>query len=56
MRRTGEEDEAESEVLILREIRDEDSSVLYETVTDDDELSAIGKVFEELLDDTEVVF
>ena len=49
----GEEEEAE---LILREIRDEDSSVLYETVTDEDELSAIGKVFAELLDDTEVVF
>ncbi len=52
----GEEEEAEFEVLILREIRDEDSSVLYETVTDEDELSAIGKVFAELLDDTEVVF
>ncbi len=51
----GEEDETESEVLILREIRDEDEDVLYECVTDDDELSAIGKVFEELLDDTEVL-
>ena len=52
---SSEEEDSEFEVMILREIRDDDSDVLYECVTDDTELSAIGKVFEELLDDTEVL-
>ena len=50
----GSEEDGEAGALILREIREEDSSVLYETVTDDDELTVLGKLFSELLEDTEV--
>lgn len=51
----SEEDEAqEAEAYIMREITDDDSQIVYELVEDDHELSAISKVFEELLDDIDI--
>ncbi len=45
----------EAECLILKDTSSEDSpDSLYEIVEDDDELNAIAKVFEELLEDIEI--
>lgn len=49
----SEEDEAEC--LILKDISSEEASdSIYEIVEDDEELAAISKVFEELLEDVEI--
>ena len=49
---TKEEDAEDPEVIILRDdSRDTDKESLYVAVEDDDELEAIAKVFEVLLDE-----
>lgn len=49
----SEEDDAEC--LILKDISSEEASdSIYEIVEDDEELAAISKVFEELLEDVEI--
>ena len=49
------EDE-EAEALILKDMSEEaESDAVYEIVDDETELTAIAKVFEELLDDMELV-
>ncbi len=53
-----EEEEGDGDAYILKEIHArEDGEILYEMVEDDVELSALGKVFSELMDeDTRVEF
>ena len=51
---TDSEDE-EAECLILKDLSDaEDAESLYEIVEDEVELSAVLKVFEELLEDVDI--
>ena len=50
---TDGEDEEDAVALILREKTDEDGIALYETVEDETELSALSKVFSELLGDVD---
>ena len=50
-----EEEEGDSDALILKEISDEKGTEsTYEIVEDDTELSAVAAVFENLLDDIEI--
>lgn len=49
----SEEDEAECYIL-MDSSREEDAEALYSFVEDDDTLEALAKVFEELLEDTEI--
>lgn len=51
-----EEADGDGEAMILRDLSaDTDGESLYEFVTDDGELSAVGSVFENMLDDVEIV-
>lgn len=48
-------DEDEAECLILKDTSDaEDQDSVYEIVEDDNELAAVLKVFEELLEDVDI--
>lgn len=50
------EDE-EGEAYIFKDMSEaDDKDALYEPVEDEAELEAVGKIFEELLEDTEVVY
>lgn len=47
-------EEGDGEALILKDLsQDDDSESLYEIVSDETELSAIAKIFEEILEDVE---
>lgn len=48
-----EEEEEDSVAYILKEIQTDDDNVVYAMVEDDTELTAISKVFAEMLDDIE---
>ena len=48
------EDEEEAEALILREVVTEDGEAVYETVEDETTLTALSKLFEELLEDVDI--
>ena len=48
----SEEDEAEA--FIMKEIVEDEGQSVYEMVSDDHELLAVSKVFEELLDDVNI--
>ncbi|MDE7060553.1 MAG: DUF1292 domain-containing protein [Lachnospiraceae bacterium] len=53
---TEDEDSPEAEALILKDLSDEQSAqALYEIVDDDEELCALAGVFEELLEDVDIV-
>ena len=48
-------EEGDAECLILKDrSEDKDTDSIYEIVEDDTELSAVSKVFEELLEDIEI--
>lgn len=47
-------DEEEADALIFRERSSEDNETIYDVVDDDEELKAISKVFEELLEDIDI--
>lgn len=50
-----EEEEGDSEALILKDVSEEkDTDSIYEIVEDDTELSAVAAVFESLLEDIEI--
>ncbi len=52
---TDSEDDEDAEAYILKDTSSEESTeASYEFVEDDDELSAVGKVFEELLEDIDL--
>ena len=49
-----QEDDGDAEAYIMKKVTDDDSQIIYEMVDDDHELSAVSKVFEELLEDTDI--
>ena len=52
-----EDESEEAEAFILREVRSENDEITYEMVEDELEITALGKVFAELLDeDTDIQF
>ena len=48
-----EDESEEAEAFILREVRSENDEITYEMVEDELEITALGKVFAELLDDVD---
>ena len=51
-----EEEEGDSDALILKDVSaDGDSDAVYEIVSDDKELSAVAVVFEDILEDIDFV-
>lgn len=54
---TDAEDDEDGECYILKDVsKQEDENAIYQFVENDDELNYVGKIFAELMDDTEVVF
>lgn len=51
----GTEEDDEAICYILRAVRTENDDVIYEFVDDDNELDYISRIFEELLEDTDIV-
>ena len=52
-----EDESEEAEAFILRDVRRENDEITYEMVEDELEITALGKVFAELLDeDTDIQF
>ncbi len=51
----SDEDEEEASCYIMKEICTEAEDTVYEMVEDDAELGYIAKIFEELLEDTDIV-
>ena len=49
-----ENDEDEADAYILRAIVDEEDQLTYEMVDDEEQLTALAKVFEELIDDVDI--
>jgi hypothetical protein len=49
-----EEEEGDADCWILKKITEENEEVLYEFVEDDDQLDALAKIFEELLEDVKI--
>ena len=52
----AEEEDGDCDAYILKEVETKDEESVYVLVEDDTELSAIGKVFAELLDDADIAF
>lgn len=49
------DEEEEADAYILKDISDEsEEEAIYDMVEDDNELQAVGKIFEELLDDIDI--
>lgn len=46
--------EEEAEALILKEVNGDEEETVYDIVEDEEELKAVSKVFEELLDDIKI--
>ena len=52
----SDDEESDAECYILKDVsKDQDAESLYEAVENDADLEAVMKVFEELLEDTEIV-
>lgn len=51
-----EEEEDDCDAYILKEIGAENEEVVYEMVEDDGELTAIGKIFAELIEDADIEY
>lgn len=51
-----EEEEADGDAYILKEVATEADELVYELVGEDNELKAIGKVFAQLLEDTDITY
>lgn len=51
-----EEEEGDSDAYILKEVAAENDECVYEMVDDDEELTAIGKIFAELLEDADIEY
>ena len=53
---TRENIDGEEEVLILKDLsKDTDTEAVYEIVEDDQELELVAGIFEELIDDIEII-
>lgn len=50
----AEREEGDCECFILREVEADGEESVYEIVTDDAELGAVGRVFGELFDDADI--
>ncbi|HAF26854.1 MAG TPA: DUF1292 domain-containing protein [Lachnospiraceae bacterium] len=51
-----EEEDGDADAMILKEVSgEEDEEGIYEIVSDDNELSAVSTVFEDLLDDIKFI-
>lgn len=50
----ADSDEDEAEAFIMKEIIEDEGQSIYESVEDDNELEAVSKVFEEILDDIDI--
>lgn len=50
-----EEQEGDSDAYILKEMSSEEDETLYELVEDETELSSLGKIFSELMDEEATV-
>lgn len=52
----SDDEESEAECYILKDVsEDGDTEALYEAVEDDNELEAVMSIFEQLLEDTDIV-
>lgn len=51
-----EEEDGDSDAYILREIADKEDDVIYELVEEEAELTAIGKIFAELIEDANIEY
>ena len=51
-----EEEEDDCDAYILKEVATEADEVVYEMVEDDTELSAVGKIFAELIEDADIEY
>lgn len=52
---TDSEDEMETNAYILKELASDNKEVAYALVDDKKELDAVGEIFNELLDDVDIV-
>lgn len=51
-----EDDNEEAEAYIFKDVSDDkDEDAIYEPVEDEDEINYIGKIFSELLEDTDII-
>ena len=51
-----EEEDSDSDAYIIEEIADDKDDITYQMVEDEKLLEALGKVFAELLEDTDILF
>lgn len=52
----SDDEEADADCYILKDVsRDGEAEAVYEAVEDDNELDAVMSVFEELLEDTDII-
>lgn len=51
-----EEEDGDSDAYILEELTKDDEDIVYSMVEDDAELTALGKIFAELLDDADIEY
>lgn len=51
---SAEDDDEEANALILKEKESAEDDILYDVVEDDDELDAVSKVFETMMDDIDI--
>lgn len=51
-----EEETDDCDAYILKEVGAEEDEVVFEMVEDDTELAAVGKIFAELLEDTDIAY
>mgnify|MGYP002770081774 FL=1 len=51
-----EEEDGDSDAYILKEVADENEDIIYEMVEEEKELTALGKVFAELIDDADIEY
>ncbi len=51
----ADSESGESNAFILKEVHSTDNELAYELVDDDVELNAVGDIFNELLDDVDIV-
>ena len=51
-----EEEDGDSDAYILKEVADENEDIISEMVEEEKELTALGKVFAELIDDADIEY
>ena len=51
-----EEEDGDSDAYILEELANDNDDIVYGMVEDDAELTALGKVFAELIDDADIKY